>query len=237
MDDLQFRRNVYADPSHLDDETRQAIKEDANRQQFVDELETLDHKIKQALQVDVPDDLANKLILKQSFASHRQQQKKKRVHLALAASVAFALGLSLNILQFSSAYNSLSDHALAHMYHEDGDFSNYMPANVTLASVNNKMASFDGSFTEQIGELISAEFCRFDGMKSLHLVYRGETSPVTVFIIPQNEDLTIESQFSDERFKGRAMSFQHSNVVIIGDENEKLTKWQENVAKNLSWST
>lgn len=237
MDDLQFRRNVYADPSNLDEETRKAINEDASREQFVNELESLDHDIKRALSVDVPEDLTQKLILKQTFASHRQQQKKKRVHLALAASVAFALGLSLNILQFSSAYNTLSDHALAHIYHEDGEFSNTMPANVTLASLNDKMSAFDGNFTSQIGDLISAEFCRFDGMKSLHLVFRGKTSPVTVFIVPQNEDLAIESQFADENFKGRAVSYQNSNVVIIGDENEELTKWQENVEKNVRWST
>ena len=112
-----------------------------------------------------------------------------------------------------------------------------MPANVTLASLNDKMSTFDGNFTSQIGELISAEYCRFDGMKSLHLVFRGKTSPVTVFVVPQNEDLAIESQFADEKFKGRAISYQNSNVVIIGDENEELTKWQENVEKNVRWST
>ena len=237
MDDLQFRRNVYADPSHLDDETRQAIKEDANRESFVSELEALDQDIKQALDIDVPEDLKSKLILKQTFVSHRQQQRKKRVHLALAASVAFVMGLSLNFMQFSSAYNTLSDHALAHVYHEDGVFSNQMSANVTLASLNNKMETFDGSFNGQIGELISAEYCRFDGMKSLHLVYKGITSPVTVFIIPQNKDLEIESSFADENFKGRAVSYQNSNVVIIADENEKLNKWQENVESNIRWST
>ncbi|QOL24434.1 DUF3379 domain-containing protein [Thalassotalea sp. LPB0316] len=237
MDDLQFRRNVYADPSNLDEETRQAIKEDASREQFVNELTDLDRDIKQALAIDVPSDLTQKLILKQTFVSHRQQQKKKRVHLALAASVAFALGLSLNVLQFSSAYNSLSDHALAHIHHEDGEFANTMPANVTLASLNNKMATFNGSFSDHIGELISAEYCRFDGMKSLHLVFKGETSPVTVFVIPQNDKLTIESQFADEKFRGRAVAYQRSNIVIIGDENEELTKWQESVETSVRWST
>ena len=78
MDDLQFRRNVYADPSNLDEETRKAINEDASREKFVNELESLDHEIKRALSVDVPENLTQKLILKQTFASHRQQQKNLR---------------------------------------------------------------------------------------------------------------------------------------------------------------
>ena len=43
------------------------------------------------------------------------------------------------------------------------------------------MVTFNGSFSESMGELIAADYCRFDGMKSLHLVFKGVTDTVAVF--------------------------------------------------------
>ena len=207
MDDLQFRRSIYADPKSTDDAVQQAIKEDPAKQEFAKELEALDDKVLAALKVPVPDDLYDKLILRQTLASHQQQKKKTRIQLAMAASVAFALGLGINFMQFSSAYTNVGDYALAHVYHEDGYFSNQDEAKVTLASLNKKMASFDGSFISKMGQLISADFCRFDGSKSLHLVFKGKSSPVTVFIVPKNEDWQYSEEFNDDRFRGRTMQF------------------------------
>jgi len=171
MDDLQFRRSIYADPNSQDQEFLDAIASDPAKQKFAQEIHQLDDKINQAMNVDVPDDLYNKLILRQTLASHQQQKRKKRIHLAMAASVAFAVGLTLNFMQFSSAYTTLGDYALAHVYHEDNHWHNSDEANVSLSSLNQKMAAFDGSFLNAIGKLISADYCRFDSMKSLHLVF------------------------------------------------------------------
>ena len=62
MDDLQFRRRIYADPNTRDEDMLAAIKSDPTKQSFTQELEDLDHKIFQALNVDVPSDLSDKLI-------------------------------------------------------------------------------------------------------------------------------------------------------------------------------
>jgi len=236
MDDLQFRRRIYADPNTRDEDMLDAMKSDPAKQSFSQELEDLDSKIFQALNVDVPNDLSDKLILRQTLASHQQQKRKSRVRLALAASVAFAMGLTFNFMQFSSAYGNLGDYAIAHVAHEQGYFSNTSSKNVSLAALNDKMSAFDGSFTSDIGKLIFADYCRFDGMKSLHLVFQGETSPVTVFVVPHNDDLEFSENFSNDHLSGKSQHFQHSNVIVVGDKNEPLKKWQKAINENVSWS-
>lgn len=236
MDDLQFRRAIYADPNNQDDDAILAQEQDPSKKQFAQEICQLDEKIKQALQVPVPDNLVDKLILRQTLATHQVQKRKTRVHLALAASVAIVGGLVLNFMQFSSAYHNLGDYALAHVYHEQGNVANNASSQVTLASLNQKMATFDGNFSQSLGKLLWADYCRFDGMKSLHLVYQGKTSPVTVFIVPKNEQLSFTDSFNDEALFGSSLEFNHSNIIVVGDKNESLGAWQKNISEKVSWS-
>nr|WP_057831769.1 DUF3379 family protein [Colwellia sp. TT2012] len=235
MDDLQFRRAIYADPNNPDADTIAAQQQDPSKKQFAQEICQLDEKIMRALQVPVPEGLAEKLILRQTLASHQVQKRKTRVHLALAASVAIVGGLMLNFMQFSSAYNNLGDYALAHVYHEQGSFANNATSLVTLASLNQKMATFDGNFSQALGKLLFADYCRFDGMKSLHLVYQGKTSPVTVFIVPKNEQLSFSPDFNDKKLFGSSLEFTHSNIIVVADKNESLELWQQKISETVSW--
>jgi hypothetical protein len=236
MDDLQFRRRIYADPNTRDEDMLAAIHSDPAKQNFTQELESLDSKLFQALNIELPVGLSDKLILRQTMASHQEQKRKSRVRLALAASVAFVMGLTINFMQFSNAYNNLGDYAIAHIAHEEGHFSNTSTANVSLASLNDKMATFNASFTDSIGKLMFANYCRFDGMKSLHLVFQGTTSMVTVFIVPNNEELKFTADFSTDKLIGKSQHFKNNNIIVVADKSESLTQWQTAIDKNISWS-
>ena len=237
MDDLNFRRAIYADPKTQNAEVLAAMKTDEKKKKFSQELSQLDEKIMQAIQVPVPDGLCDKLILRQSLANHQVYKRKTRIHLALAASVAIIGGLVLNFMQFSSAYNNLGDYALAHVYHEQGHFNNDSTTQVSLTNLNNKMATFDGSFKKSLGKLLFADYCRFDGMKSLHLVYQGATSPVTVFIVPKDEQLNFTPNFNDKKLFGSSIEFKHSNVIVVADKNESLSQWKKSISDTVSFST
>ena len=237
MDDLLFRRNIYADPKTTDPDVISAKKSDPAKQKFAQEIEQLDEHILAALNVSIPEELSEKLILRQTLASHQQQKKSSRIKLALAASVAFAVGLTVNHLQFSHAYSSVGDYAIAHTNHEAHYFNNNTEAKVTLASLNKKMASFNGSFSDGLGELMMADFCRFDGMKSLHLVLKGQTSPVNIYIVPANEHLAFMKEFANGELNGVANDYKNSRIIVVGDKQEPLIQWQKKIRDNVRWST
>ena len=234
MDDLQFRRSIYADPSSLDEDIIAAQDADPAKKQLAHDLRLFDEKLKQAMNVPVPDDLCDKLLLRQTLASHQQEKRKSRVHLALAASVAIIAGLVVNYLQFSSTYTNLGDYALAHVYHED--FHNDDSNRVNLTTLNNKMTTFNASFTDSLGELISADYCRFDGMKSLHLVFQGLTDTVAVFVIPKEDHLTFTDKFSDSKLQGESIGFKDTDIIVVADKNESIASWQRNIKDKISWS-
>ena len=236
VDDLQFRRNIYATPSSIDPDMIAAQKADPAKKHLANELCQFDEKIKQAMKVPVPEDLCNKLLLRQTFASHQQEKKKTRLHLALAASVAIVAGLVVNHLQFSNSYSTLGDYALAHVYHEENVFSNDEVNRVSLTTLNQKMTTFNGNFSNSIGELISADYCRFDGMNSLHLVYKGLTDTVTVFVVPKKEHLAFTHSFSDNKLRGESINFEHANILVVADKNESLSEWQTAISNNITWS-
>ena len=140
-------------------------------------------------------------------------------------------------MQFSNAYHTLGDYALAHVYYEKDSIANNANDQVTLTSLNKKMAAFDGNFSKKLGKLLFADYCRFDGMKSLHLVYQGKTSPVTVFIVPKNEQLGLSTAFNDEQLFGSSMEFKDNNIIIVADKNESLDVWQKIISETVSWSS
>lgn len=236
MDDLQYRRSIYADPTSQDEDIIAAQNADPAKKQLAQELYLFDEKLKQAMDIPVPDDLCNKLLLRQTLASHQQEKRKSRVHLALAASVAIVAGLLVHYLQFSSSYTNLGDYALAHVHHEQGDFYNNDDNRVSLTSLNKKMTTFNASFDESLGELISADYCRFDGMKSLHLVFKGVTDTVAVFVIPKKEHLAFTNKFSNHKLQGESLGFKQANILVVADKNESLEAWQRKINDKISWS-
>jgi hypothetical protein len=236
MDDLQYRRSIYADPTSQDNDIIAAQNADPAKKRLAKELYLFDEKLKQAMNIPVPDDLCNKLLLRQTLASHQQEKRKSHVHLALAASVAIIAGLVVNYLQFSNSYTNLGDYALAHVYHEENVFYNDDDNRVSLTSLNKKMSTFNGSFSESLGELISADYCRFDGMKSLHLVFQGLTDTVTVFIVPKEEHLVFTNKFSDNKLQGKSLGFEQANILVVADKNESLEMWQRNINDKITWS-
>ncbi|MDP7593009.1 MAG: DUF3379 family protein [Litorilituus sp.] len=237
MDDLHFRRKIYADPNTQDKAVLDAQQRDPAKKEFTQELVQLDEKIKKAMKVPVPENLCDKLILRQTLACHQQKKRQSRLQLALVASVAIIAGVVINFFQFSSSYTNLGDYALAHVYHEENAFSNQDATRLNLTTLNQKMFAFNGSFNHLLGELIFADYCRFDGMKSLHLVYKGVTDTVAVFIVPKNEQLTFSKTFSDKKLQGESIRFKNTNIIVVADKNEPISKWKKSISENISWST
>ena len=246
MDDLQFRRTILADPKSAESKNAQQSAEnkallatllaDPAKKQFAQEVNQLDEKIKQALSVPIPDDLSDKLILRQTLAIHQVQQRRTRIHLALAASVALVGSLVFSFIQFSGGYNDLGDYALAHVYYEQKKFAHNNDNRVSLASLNQKMTAFNGEFSTLLGPLMSADYCRFGGFKSLHLVFQGKTTPVTIFVVPKNNDLTFTTDFHDKNFLGKSIGFSQADVIVIADKNEALNQWQEKINNQITWT-
>lgn len=235
MDDLEFRRQVYADPNSKDASLLEAAKADPSKAQFWNEMKHMDNNVSQALDIPVPDDLANKLILRQSIESHNQQRKKGRLHIALAASIAFVAGLSFMALTSGPSSLNTSDIALAHM-HYDSHYAYTTKSDVSLDEVKSKLASFGADLTAPFNAVYFANYCFFDGQRSLHLVLGNGAEKFTVFITPKEEGEIFQANFEDDTYIGRGWQTEDMNVLVLTERNQAIEPAFDEVQSKMYFS-
>ncbi|MCL1051650.1 DUF3379 domain-containing protein [Shewanella abyssi] len=222
MDELTFRRQAYGEPNNQDPEFLHAAMESAEREAFLNDLKGLDNKIEKALNIDVPDDLAAKLLLRQQLQHHHSQRRKTGFAFAMVASVAFLAGITFTLLRMGPV--DLGQHALAHVYHEGKALQ--LDNNVQYQDVNFQLASLgtvgDMKFTQQPGKMFYSTYCDFQGVRSLHIVMQGEQGKVTLFIVPLEDRMVLEQAFSDSKYKGLGFTTDNAYMLLVGEKHDDL---------------
>lgn len=235
MDELEFRRTLYADPNSTDERILAAIVEDPKKLEFYKELKQLDKNMQQASQVKVPDDLVHKLIFRQTMQSHKASKARNRIHLAMAASVAFVVGVSFTMWKQHNLLD-LSEQAIAHV-HQEGNYALGAQESFSLQQVNAKLAQFGGEFTEELGQVYYANFCDFEDVRSLHLVMQGENGEkVTVFVIPHDDAHDAKGSATGQGYRSQATDVQRASIVVVGEEGSNVQKVKEQLKRKIHFS-
>ena len=233
MDELEFRRRIYADPETTDSDVVEAAKADESKRSFWNEQKQLDKQLKQALKVDVPEDLASKLIWQQSTDEFNRYKRRSRWYLAMAASVAFTIGIGLTMWYHQPL--SIGGQALAHMqYAEMETAHSLLPADLNM--VNAKLASFGGSFNEMLDGVEVVNYCHLSTVRSLHLIVDTPQGKMSVFVVPERGDVTVPSEFSDGQYHGESIKMRHANVMIVGDKDADLSEMKKAVSERIQFS-
>ncbi|WP_334057757.1 DUF3379 family protein [Alteromonas sp. S005] len=233
MDELEFRRRIYADPETTDSDVVEAAKADESKRSFWNEQKQLDKQLKQALKVDVPEDLASKLIWQQSTDEFNRYKRRSRWYLAMAASVAFTIGIGLTMWYHQPL--SIGGQALAHMqYAEMETAHSLLPADLNM--VNAKLASFGGSFNEMLDGVEVVNYCHLSTVRSLHLIVDTPQGKMSVFVVPERGDVTVPSEFSDDQYHGESIKMRHANVMIVGDKDADLSEMKKAVSERIQFS-
>ncbi|MGI2094902.1 DUF3379 domain-containing protein [Shewanella oncorhynchi] len=229
MDELKFRRQAYEDPHNQDLEFHQQMQEKGEYQALVNELKNLDAKLTSALKVDVPEDLADKLILRQQLQQHHKQRRQTGFLVAMAASIAFVIGVSFSLLRLGPV--DLAEHALAHVYHED--MALHLDQNVSFSQVNAQLTSLKNlghaKFIEQPGKVYFTSYCDFQGVKSLHLVLQGEQGKVTLFIVPLEKRMVLNQTFADTKYQGMGFETADAFILLVAEDQADLRFVKEEI--------
>ncbi|WP_299788305.1 DUF3379 domain-containing protein [uncultured Shewanella sp.] len=230
MDELKFRRQAYGEPNCQDEDFLSAMLDSPERESFVNDLKKLDSKIERALKVDVPDDLAAKLLLNQQLHQHQAQRRKSGFMLALVASVAFIAGVSFTLLRMAPV--DLGEHALAHVYHETMALT--VDDNIGVDEVNFQLAAMgtlgDAKFVKQPGRVFYSTDCDFQGVKSLHLVMQGEHGgKVTLFIVPLEDRMVLDEAFADNNYIGKGFATDKAYMLLVGEDTADLGYVKEEI--------
>lgn len=235
MDDILFRHTAIATPNDKSDAFLARAADSDCAKSLVEESKAFDKLLKESLKIEVPTDLADKIMLEQSFALERDKNMSARWHIAIAASIAFVIGLSLPMMgSLSHPQSDIGTLALQHVQQEY-----FLTAkaneNATLQSVNAKLAIYGGTAKEGLGEVLFVNYCSFEGTSALHMILKGQKGRVTVFVVPENGDFKPAAKFSSQHLRGISENIGKASVVIVGERDEPLEAMKEKLAESIKW--
>lgn len=232
MDDLEFRRHAHINPHSHDDEFI-AYKDQCDEcHKLVDELTQLDMELKNALNVDVPDDFAARIQLNQAYKQHTVQHKQRR-HWAWVASVVLFIGFlfTYDLIFVQAPNKALGDRVLSHVYHELDHLHEHKQQ--TLAQVNTLLADFGLNLNQLFGPINYLGSCNIADVSGIHMVMRGKTGPVTVLMLP-GKNVAEEYTFKDNRFNGIIMPIANGSVAVVGEKGESFESLKQKLSQYLN---
>jgi hypothetical protein len=233
------------------DEYRQAISVDpafdggaghlstcAECQVFRAEMQSLDARIGEALQIAVPELKIPELPAVETdnvVSLTARKPQSKPAWFALAASVMLAAVIGVRLFGVGATYETLADEVLAHLDHEPASLrvtstpvSDARLAKVVPASI----ARPDHS----AGLITYARSCEINGKTVPHLVIQGEHGPVTILLMPE-EAVADAVALDGENIHGIILPVGDGSIAIIGAQEEKLERIEKSVLSSVTWST
>lgn len=236
MNDLQFRKQCIIDPDTSDTEFQQALESAENRA-FQEQCKEFDSKLADALNVDVPDDLAQRIIERNKTRNRANSRgfswNNWRPSLAAAASVAATMVFAVSLLLRPQI--AVSEMMVDHLY--DDINALHVRTVVTDAELLHVLQHFNvGMERSSVGTLHFAHVCQIDKTDGMHLVYDGANGPVTAIYLPGKEVKRLQA-ISRDQFQGIIFPHHEGVMAIIGLVGEDVLKQKERIEKALLWKT
>lgn len=216
MDNLSLRRALYEDPASI---RPQDLADNPQLQQLQQELLQQDQALRNTLNINVPPQLIEKVLLQQQLTKPRWYRRP--VPYASAA----ALLLSLWFWQHAPTSGSpdLGQHALSHVYHE---LAALRATTLLTADEIQPLFTELGIRSALPAPVLYARFCNFEGVRALHVVMTLDGKPVTLFVIPDAAGQPVDKaqQFADARFVGQVLHAAHHRLVLVAEQPQLLTQ-------------
>ena len=235
-----YKEAIAADPSEAFDGGAAHASACESCRSYGEEMRRLDDKIAQALSINIPDfkmpDLpvieADTNVVNLPFG--RKARMTMPSWIGLAASFAIAAVFAARILGGGTEYSSLADEVVAHLDHEPRALR-VLTTPVSTRTLNNVVGA-DIADLGGVGLITYARTCPINGKQVPHLVIRGAKGPITLLLMPDEEiDGTVT--LTGEGIKGVIIPVGHGSIAIIGDRDEILESYQQQVIDSVRWST
>lgn len=232
----EYREAITANPDFVDAEQHAARCEAC--EQYAIEMQALDRQIRRALAIEVPalavprlDDAGENVL---SLTPRRRRLRP--AWLAVAATVTLAAFAGLWIAANSvREFDSLADEVLAHVHHER-DALRVTNEKVADRRLYDVVPAHVAVLDHSAGLITYAETCPINGQDVPHLVLQGDTGPITILLMP-NENVAEPISLQDERSHGVILPVGDGSIAIVGPRDANLSEVQEHVLQSVLWAT
>jgi hypothetical protein len=228
---INVQRALQCDPRHIDPPIQQHLQNCHRCAQFAHEISSFDAHIHAGLNINVPEQLAEKILLAKGVQENRQQKKFSHWLKGAAAGVTLLAG-SIGSYLYLSTPLLIEEIALTHVrdeLHHLGDRKN-----IQLAQLNNMLKPLQMKMAQSSYTINYAGSCKIRNSQGIHIVLQGERSPVTLLIMP-DEHIHTRKTVEDKTFKGIVVPLKKGSVAIITDKQEALDAYEKQLVEQLKF--
>lgn len=231
MNCLEFRRTHDTEPASRDESFLRHRRECAACRAHSARAACFEQQLAASMQVPVPENLASKILLRQSFLAGDRRTRWPRYGLALAASLVLLAvllyrpyeiepvpGLDRDVVEVIE----VAQHALA------------ASKPVAWAQVQLALRPAGVGLSGDIGVVTFASPCVVRGKIAGHIVIRGDKAPVTVLLMP-SERVRVRSSFGGPDYRGYLVPTDVGTIAIVGAPEEGLERFEDQVRAAVRW--
>ncbi len=226
---LDFRRRLLADPSARDPKLLHHQHECQACGEFAARLRTDEALIANAVRLEVPEGLAERVMLRQALDATRGQRSRRFRFVALAASAVLALSAALVVGPLGRPVTT-EQLVMLHIRNELDHLAERRA--LQLKQVNAVLRPFDTEVGASLGTVHYAGACTIRREAGAHLVIEGQRGPVTILLMPE-EGVEGRFRIRDRRFSGVVIPAGGGSIAIVGEDGEPLDAIESRVERGL----
>jgi len=214
MNCLEFRRQLNVDPNCADTEFVQHRQECARCAEAQDRARAFESTLRRALDVPVPAQLAESILLAHATAQHRRRRRYVRGGglLALAACLVLAFGIGMHLRA-----TPLSTLAVDHVEAPAEHFALSLDKAIDASKVREAFAQRGMTLHDVPDGISYVHCCPVGRYKSVHLVMPEKDGPVTVLYITDDR-VAQRSSFEHNGWSGRSVPMGKGTLVLVGHD-------------------
>ena len=229
MNCLAARRHITTEIANHKSELMQHIAGCSTCKSFYDKQLKFNAVLKKAVEVDVPEGLAARVMFEHQLNQKKQSRNKKYSWSAMAASIILVFAVAtFTTLQAPPA---LAGAILEHV-HEDL-WALEDKSHVTLESLNQLLKPHGVIASKNIGYATHAGNCIIQDKTGVHIVFTGENAPVTLIVFPERLERSGKVKIGDDVFTGVMMNTTKGTLALISEDQVSLDKFEKRLKTSL----
>ena len=235
MNCIDVHRKLTADPSLRDEPISKHLSECASCSKFAASINDFNQTLEAATNIDVPEGLTDRILLKHSFKQQHQQKSQRIKFYAIAASLFLVVGISFNLDKFNYInhnHSSIEQVALNHVINEQHHLHD--KNDVQLSALNKMVQPFNLKFKQSIGTINYAGTCPIRKTRGAHIVIQNQQTTATLLLMP-GEFVDGRSKSQRDNFTATIIPVKNGSIAIITNTNSK-AELQEQIEKSLQES-
>ena len=230
MDKKEFEQRAIAEPENKELEFLRAKLANTENNSLVDKQRQDDSRIEHAMEIDIPEGLVGRILLKQSLQEKQLKRQWFRSVYAIAVSVLLAVIILIQILP---ATPELDEAVLTHINDELDHLLE--KRDITDETLDRLIATFGGEFGQSIGQVTYAGLCNMRKGPGMHMVLQSAHGPVSVLIMP-DEKIGQRQVIGDGRFNGVILPVDGGSMAVVGENVDAITTIEMLMQNAISWN-